>query len=134
MGRFQLELIYLYFYFPPSLHLSIHGETVENKDKLILTAIFMYISLCMFMSPNENPPPYSSLPPSLSLFLSLFLSPNFPLSLSLSLSLSICLSLFLLVAQVRILLRQAWGFFLVLPFPEFHFTNTLPFELFSPSM
>ena len=31
MGRFQLELIYLYF--PPSFH---HGRTVENVGKLIL--------------------------------------------------------------------------------------------------
>ena len=34
MGRFQLELIYLYF--PPSSHLY-HGTTVEIKGKLILT-------------------------------------------------------------------------------------------------
>jgi len=44
MGRFQLELIYLYF--PPSFHLIVvvsvlkqqllDGRTVENKGKLIL--------------------------------------------------------------------------------------------------
>ena len=37
MGRFQLELVYLYF--PPSFHLtvvSVDGTTVENKGKLIL--------------------------------------------------------------------------------------------------
>ena len=33
MGRFQLELIYLYF--PPSSHLVLDGTTVENKGKLI---------------------------------------------------------------------------------------------------
>ena len=65
MGRFQLELIYLYF--PPSFHLTVvtstptrpvenvvittkglqdrnnqllDGRTVENKGKLILTEIF----------------------------------------------------------------------------------------------
>ena len=37
MGRFQLELIYLYF--PPSFHLT-DGSTVENKRKLILTEFF----------------------------------------------------------------------------------------------
>ena len=63
MGRFQLELIYLYF--PPSSHLlyvcfcpvglittkglqdrNIHildGTTVENKGKLILTEIFPWV-------------------------------------------------------------------------------------------
>ena len=35
MGRFQIELIYLYF--PLSFHL-IDGRTVENKGKLIITA------------------------------------------------------------------------------------------------
>jgi len=34
MGRFQLELIYLYF--PPSFNLS-DGKTVGNKGKLILS-------------------------------------------------------------------------------------------------
>ena len=47
MGRFQLELIYLYF--PPSFHQTVvvsgqkeqlfDGNTVENKGKLILTII-----------------------------------------------------------------------------------------------
>ena len=37
MGRFQLELIYLYF--PPTSHLILDGMTVENKGKLILTKI-----------------------------------------------------------------------------------------------
>ena len=43
MGRFQLELIYLYI--PPSSHLvylyinTLHGTTVENKGKLILIDI-----------------------------------------------------------------------------------------------
>ena len=59
MGRFQLELINLYFL--PSFHQIVvvsvlqafrcnnkerptgqkHGRTVENKDKLILTVIFV---------------------------------------------------------------------------------------------
>ena len=43
MGRFQLELIYLYF--PPSsqdrnIHI-LDGTTVENKDKLILTYFYV---------------------------------------------------------------------------------------------
>ena len=40
MGRFQLESIYLYF--PPSsqlLYFTTAGTTVENKGKLILTAL-----------------------------------------------------------------------------------------------
>ena len=42
MGRFQLELIYLYF--SPSFHLT-KGRTVENKDKLIP---FPYFVLFVF--------------------------------------------------------------------------------------
>ena len=54
MGRFQLELIYLYF--PPSFHLTVgcfcplglslsDGRTVENKGKLILTVITVSLKL-----------------------------------------------------------------------------------------
>jgi hypothetical protein len=41
MGRFQLELIYIYF--PPSFHLTVLEErTVENKGKSILTNYLIY--------------------------------------------------------------------------------------------
>ena len=52
MGRFQLELIYLYF--PPSFHQIttnnnkqqlFDGRTVENKGKLILTTMDVYKSI-----------------------------------------------------------------------------------------
>ena len=44
MGRFQLELFYLYF--SPSSHLILDGMTVENKGKLILRPYeFNYIGL-----------------------------------------------------------------------------------------
>jgi hypothetical protein len=41
MGRFQLELIYLYF--PPSSILAsiLAGTTVQNKGKLILRELFL---------------------------------------------------------------------------------------------
>ena len=45
MGRFQLQLIYLYF--PPSSHLIyIDGTTVENKGKLILAFLSINQSFC----------------------------------------------------------------------------------------
>jgi hypothetical protein len=58
MGRFQLELIYLYF--PPSFHQTVvynnerptgqkqqlfDGRTVENKSKLILSKILKNASV-----------------------------------------------------------------------------------------
>ena len=46
MGRFQLELIYLYF--PPSSYLILDGTTVENKGKLIL-------ALCLCIYGIEKP-------------------------------------------------------------------------------
>jgi hypothetical protein len=45
MGRFQLELIYLYF--PPSSH----GTMVENKGKLIQTLITL-LKTCEYMIRN----------------------------------------------------------------------------------
>ena len=53
MGRFQLELIYLYF--PLSSHLDgTNGTTVEKKGKLILTSIFMYSVIWNYIVFKEN--------------------------------------------------------------------------------
>jgi hypothetical protein len=49
MGRFQLELIYLYF--PPYIYIHIiDGTTVENKDKLIIICALISINTSWFMS------------------------------------------------------------------------------------
>ena len=58
MGRFQLELIYLYF--PSSFHQTgqnqqlFDGKTVENKGKLILTCFQLRTPIAGVNAPHRT--------------------------------------------------------------------------------